>query len=324
MHNLSERSTRVDEKPTSAILRPTGRPRALIVGIAAAALMASVVSQASGRTVIAASSHTRCTPATATRQLAGAAAYQPAYRTYDDPIEDAGAAPDFCAGELVTNDSTTITIGIHAHNRDGFQQGDSYTIYLDTDQNPATGGGAVGAEYAISFSGPTAELAHWNGTAFDATSAVSVPVEWVDGYGPVLVFDQGAIGNPAGFNFVMASANGTDADRAPDEGSWAFKLTPLALKIKKLSLAPARAGHRFQAQALVLRSDFDAPLMDGAIGCTATVAGHRLSATRRFAHNRAICGWILPRSAHGLHLAGNISVTFQGVEVHRSFSRIVR
>jgi len=296
------------------------------VGVVTAALMAVIASQASGQTVTTASPRTRCASATATRQLAGAAAYQPAYRTYDESIEDAGNAPDFCAGELITNDSTTITIGIHAHNRDGFRPGDSYTIYLDTDQNPATGGegGGVGAEYAISFSGPTAELARWNGTAFDGPSAVSVPVEWVDGYGPALVFDQSAIGSPAGFNFVMTSANGTDGDRAPDAGFWTFRLTPFALEIKKLSLAPARAGDRFKAQALVLRSDFDAPLTDGTIGCTATVAGHRISATSRFAHKRAICGWSLPRTARGRLLSGKITVTFQGVEVRRSFSRTVR
>ena len=140
----------------------------------------------------------------------------------------------------------------------------------------------------------------------------------------MLVVDPSSIGNPAGFNLVMTSANGTDGDRAPDTGSWTFELTPLTLKIKDLSLDRARAGHRFQAQALVLRSDFDDPLTEGTIGCTATVAGHRLPATRRFAHTHAICGWNLPRSARGQHLAGKISVTFQGVEVQRSFSRTVR
>src|SRR5919204_7062275 len=68
---------------------------------------------------------------------------------YDDPIEDAGNAPDFCGGEAVTNDNRTITIGIHAHNRSGFVAGDSYGIYLDTDLNAATGGGEIGAEYEI-------------------------------------------------------------------------------------------------------------------------------------------------------------------------------
>jgi hypothetical protein len=313
----------VAQKPTSTIPRPTGRTRALIVGVAAASLVAVIVTQASARTVTKARSQAPCTSATATRHLTGAAAYKPAYRTYDDLIEDAGDAPDFCAGELVTNDSTTITIGVHAHNRDGFQQGDSYTMYLDTDQNPATGGAGLGAEFAITFSGPTAVLAHWNGTTFEPTSA-SVPVEWVDGYGPVLVFEQSTIGNPAGFNLVMTSANGPDGDRAPDAGSWTFELTPLALEIKTLSLAPARAGYRFQVQALVLRSDFDAPLMEGTIGCTATIAGHRLSAKSKFAHNRAICAWRLPRSARARHLTGAISVTFEGVAVKRSFSRTVR
>jgi hypothetical protein len=40
--------------------------------------------------------------------------YKPAARAYDDDIEDSGIAPDLCAGEIITNDSQSITIGIHA------------------------------------------------------------------------------------------------------------------------------------------------------------------------------------------------------------------
>src|SRR5215471_1555650 len=94
----------------------------------------------------AASSRAPASPGCTTRQsVREFASYVPALRTYDDNIEDSGGAPDFCASELVTNDSSTITIGIHAHNRTGFVAGGSYTVYLDTDRNTATGGGGVGA-----------------------------------------------------------------------------------------------------------------------------------------------------------------------------------
>src|SRR5712691_5114644 len=66
-----------------------------------------------------------------------------AFTSYDDFIGDSGNAPDFCAGEFVTNDNQTITIGIHAHNRAGFAPGDSYSIFLDTDLNASSGGGEI-------------------------------------------------------------------------------------------------------------------------------------------------------------------------------------
>jgi hypothetical protein len=64
-----------------------------------------------------------------TRTLAAAQALT----QYDDNIEDAGNAPDFCASELVTNDNESVTIGVHVHNRDGFVTGDEYTALLETD-----------------------------------------------------------------------------------------------------------------------------------------------------------------------------------------------
>src|SRR5262249_61092041 len=85
--------------------------------------------------------------------------------TYDDAIQDSGAAPDYCAGEMVTNDNEDVTFGIHAHNREAIQNGDSYSVYLDTDLNPNTGG-VVGAEYELTLTIDGAELNRWNGTAF--------------------------------------------------------------------------------------------------------------------------------------------------------------
>jgi len=252
-------------------------------------------------------------------------AYVPALRTYDDDIEDSGNAPDFCAAEFVTNDNHTITMGIHAHNRSGFENGDSYGVYLDTDRNPATGGGGVGAEYEIVFDAPrSAKLEQWNGTMFDAALARALPLAWVPDYGPVFVFLRTAVGAPAGFDFVLTSANGLDTDRAPDTGSWSFTVQPLTLKMKPLSVGPARAGQWLTVRARVLRSDYDEPLVEGKIGCAAKLSGHLRAGKGRFAAARAVCSWRLPRNARGKRLTGTVSVAYQGVLVKRSFSVRVR
>jgi hypothetical protein len=246
-----------------------------------------------------------------------------ALTSYDDEIEDSGNAPDFCGGEAVTNDNQTIMIGIHAHNRSGFVPGDSYGIYLDTDLNSATGGGEIGAEYEITLDGSGARLEQWNGTSFQPSTA-TVPMQWADGYGPVLAVDRAAVGNPSGFRLIMVSAYGTDSDRAPDAGTWSYTVTPLRLQARTLTHGPAVAGKSFVARMIVMRNDFDAPLDEGTIGCAAKLGAASIAGTGTFAHDRVVCAWHLPSTARGKRLAGSIAVTFQGVHVRRSFSVTVQ
>jgi hypothetical protein len=243
---------------------------------------------------------------------------------YDDPIEDAGNAPDFCGGEAVTNDNRTITIGIHAHNRSGFVAGDSYGIYLDTDLNAATGGGEIGAEYEITLDSSGARLEQWNGSSFQPASAATLPMLWAEGYGPVLAVDRSAVGNPSGFRLLMVSAYGSDSDRAPDEGTWAYTVTPLRLVARPLTHGPALAGKAFSARMVVMRNDFDAPLDEGTIRCAAKLGAASITAIGRFVHDRVVCTWRLPSAARGKRLVGNVAVTFQGVQATRSFSVAVR
>ena len=264
-------------------------------------------------------------PACATTgHTGGFASYVPALHWYDDNIEDSGNAPDFCASELTTNDSTTITLGIHAHNRSTFVAGDSYTVYLDTDRNASTGGGGVGAEYEIVFTGPVAQLEHWNGTAFDAASALPVPLIWIPDYGPVIVFLRASVGDPTGFDFVLQSANGQDVDRAPDTGFWSYSVQPFALRVKSLSVGAARAGRTFTASAVVLRSDFDDALDEGAISCAARLRGHSLAGTGKFAGGRVVCAWRVPKNTRHRLLSASVAVTYQGARAARSFSTRVR
>jgi hypothetical protein len=246
-----------------------------------------------------------------------------AWTSYDDPIEDSGNAPDFCGGEAVTNDNQTIMIGIHAHNRSGLVPGDSYGIYLDTDMNAATGGGEIGAEYEITLDGTGARLAQWNGTTFQPSTA-TVEMQWADGYGPVIALDRKAVGNPSGFRLVMTSANGTDSDRAPDEGTWSYTVTPLRLQVKPLSHGPAVAGKSFVARMIVMRNDFDVPLDEGTILCAGRIGTRSIAGTGRFAHDRIVCTWRLPSTARGKRLAGSVAVTFQGVHASRAFSVTVQ
>jgi hypothetical protein len=198
--------------------------------------------------------------------------------------------------------------------------GDSYGVYLDTDLNSSTGGGGVGAEYVITIDGTGAQLERWDGTSFVASGAPRLLTAWVPDYGPLVLLPRTTIGDVKGFNFVFVSANGTDTDRAPDSGSWAYSLTPFALKVKSISIGPARAGKPFTARALVMRSDFDVPVTEGNIGCAAKLAGRNYPGKAKFAGDRVACTWRLPKQARGKRFVGSVSVTLEGVLAKRSFS----
>jgi hypothetical protein len=255
----------------------------------------------------------------AQRTLAAASVYT----EYDDDIEDAGDAPDFCGSEVITNDNQAVTIGIHVHNRSRFEEADNYAILLDTDRNPATGQPATGADYELGFNGGGVQLSRWEAASFEQLPA-AVSMTWIDGYGPALTFRRSDIGDPAGFAIVFVSSDGSSADRAPDVGSWAYAVTPLQLRVRALSLGVARAGRAFTASVQVIRNDWDAALAEGRIDCAATVAGRSLTGLGRFAHNRVACTWRLPVSSRGKQLSARITATLQGARASRAFSIPVR
>src|SRR5262245_33176568 len=119
MHELGFNSVRTQE-----VRRRRSRyaSRAGTVGAVVAVVLAPGLLHSSAA---AAPTATASVAATASCDRAGQAlsfasdsqSYSPAIRTYDDPIVDSGNAPDFCAGEFVTNDDQAIHVGIHVHNR---------------------------------------------------------------------------------------------------------------------------------------------------------------------------------------------------------------
>jgi hypothetical protein len=256
----------------------------------------------------------------ATRTLAthsGAKSLQ----TFDDFIEDT-TGPDICAQNAVTNDNEgTITFGLHIHNRSGFAPNEAYGVLLDTDLDPATGGG--GADYRVRFTSEATVLGKWDGTKFAAQSTLE-PATWSPGYGPVFWLSATEVGDIKGFSFQFFSTDGVTADWAPNRGTWSYQLTPLELTIRGMALDRARAGRAFSARMAVMRSDLDLPLDEGAIACSAKLGAKTLAGSGRFAAGRAVCTWRVPKRSRGKRLSGTVAVTFQGVEAKRSFATTVR
>lgn len=240
-------------------------------------------------------------------------------QTYNDVIEET-TGPDICAANVVTNDNESIVVGIHVHNRTGFQADDTYSAYLDTDRVPATG--SNGAEYVLSVTGGRATLQRFNGTAFEPTAA-RVATFWADGYGPVMLVGRSDL--PAeSFDFHLDAQNASGVDRAPDEGVWSYQVRPLRLTPRALKLTPARAGKVFTATLGVIRSDWNIELDEGAVRCAAKLGRGTLRGRGTFRSGRPVCSWRVPHSGAGRMIAGSIGVTFQGVQAGRSFRVRVR
>jgi hypothetical protein len=229
---------------------------------------------------------------------------------FTDTTGESGAAPDFSSGILVANDNRTVTIGMPVANRGGFTVHDSYAALLDT--------GA--ARYEIDFNGSGAELDRWTGTAFEPAPAQRVNMIWLVNYGPAINVLLADIGNPASFSFVLTSTTGSATDRAPDDGSWSYTLSPLSLTLDSFTVGAARHGHTLKVSALVTRHDWEVGLSDGTIACSSNMGKGRGT----FGGAGAICTWRLPRNAAGKHFAGSIVVSYQGVRVSRSFSAPIR
>ena len=246
--------------------------------------------------------------------------------SYDDFVEDVQSAPDICSSNIVTNDNLAVMMGIHIHDRPAFSVDDGYRIYLDTDSDPATGSGALpgepaGAELLIEILDGTSTLRRWSGTSFDQlTPQPAISTEWIDGYGPALEIGRKDLGEVQSFTFVIVTSNGADHDLAPDAGSWSYTLSELELAPGRLAVGQAKAGKPLVARMVVVRSDFDVALEEGAIKCSAEIGGKRLGGEGAFADERVRCTWRLPTSARGKRLRGSVAVTFQGVTAKRSFN----
>jgi hypothetical protein len=248
--------------------------------------------------------------------------------SFADEIDDASGAPDIAGVNIVTNDNVSITIGMQIANRSAFSGLDWYSIALDTDSRRITGGGSdygvAGADYVIDVSQVGARLMFWNGGAYElADPQPVIPTMWVEGYGPALRISRGALGDPESFGVMLRTTDGSRVDLAPDAGAWTYTVLPLELTAGRVAVRYARHGSRLVAETEIVRSDFEAPLAEGAVRCNARVGASTLAGTGRFTRGLAVCTWRLPKSARGHRVRGGVTATFQGVTARRAFSALI-
>jgi len=257
------------------------------------------------------------------------------------PPADA-SAPAITSVTVANDDNGKLTFAIGISNRPALTADMDISIFLDTDQNPATGDADFGgAEYGIDLSNNSVDLAKWNGTGlyFMSPSPASLVYSYANG-ATISVDAPDIASGLTGFNFFVAAASGiggtpdnqdwstAHVDFAPAAGHGMFnypiKTTPLQISVASFKTTAAKAGGSFSASMTVVSTRPDA-LADGAtVTCTAKVAGKSLVATAKgFADGKATCSWRIPKTARGKRITGSVSATVQGLTAERQFSATV-
>ncbi|HEX5450687.1 MAG TPA: hypothetical protein VFW85_11605 [Gaiellaceae bacterium] len=263
-------------------------------------------------------------------------------QTFPDSIGEDPNAPDITSVAVANDDAGNITFNINVSNRPSFTADMYFLIFLNTDDNLATGDpDSYGADYVIQLEPGSVDLFQWNATAndyFGAASQTSLIYAYA-ATGPTIHVSQSDLGAPKVLDFVALAGSGvtTDAqgnpdftneqdDLAPDPGHgfYAYQVkTKVVLKQTAFTTAPAKAkaGKRFSASLAASESDTDGPVKKATISCKAVVAGKTLRATHSFAGGVSTCSWTLPKKGvKGKLIYGSMSIVVQGTKLTKSFT----
>jgi hypothetical protein len=260
-------------------------------------------------------------------------------QTFLDSTGEDPNAPDITSINVSNDDSGNIAFKVNISNRPALTPDMVVLLYLDTDQNKATGDPQNdGADYVIQLVAGSVDLFQWNGSDYAPAQSQASLTYAYDTTGATIRISQSDLNRTHGFNFFVLAVSGvtTDAsgnadftnahgDSAPDVGHGTYSYTVIS-KVKLTQTAftiapsPAVAGKRVTVSIAANESDSGGPVTAGAVSCSAVVAGKHLTSSHSLANGVASCKWILPKASKGKTLHGTITLTVQGTKLTKSFS----
>ena len=288
-----------------------------------------------------------CVPAPA----APAAASNPIVYQAGDTTPDAPGAPDVSTVTVSDTTAGLITLQISFVPGTEHDIGDSYSVYIDSDQNPTTGDiSGAGTDYLLQYDGTEGGglgLYKWDGKSSYAPVDKTSLQGSFSGDSQYFVIAASELGITDGFNFNVAAAVGSDAstssavDFVPEGNTnLHYAMQNRVQAAVKLSLSDweyttPHAGKPFVTLLLVKRSDTGAILKGGAtIKCKLAVAGKTVSLySKGFqavpwrtggSKTAAGCDWHLPAGSAGKGLVATESVTLGTSTVAKSFAYTIR
>ena len=265
--------------------------------------------------------------------------------TYTDSSGENPAAPDITTLVVSNNDAGVISFRINIPNRPTLGQDMLILVFVDTDNNPATGDPeSLGTDYVIQIFGGEAALFRWDGTDFTRRPGDPASTSLIFAYqgGVTITISAAELGNTQRFGFATIVISGividpttgdsdfTNAvsDVAPAAGSGLYiyevKITPPSLVVRKLTTIPKApvAGKLFTMRLVAARSDTGAVLQNGRVTCVGRVGTARLKAqVAQVTGGAAVCTWLIPPKAKGKTFRGSVKVVFEGLAASQSLSR---
>jgi hypothetical protein len=264
-------------------------------------------------------------------------------QSFPDSTGEDPNAPDITSVNVSNTDAGDITFKVNISNRPTITPDMTVLIYLNTDNNQATGDpNTLGADDVIEVDAGAVGMFQWNGTTYTTAPSQTSLTYAYDATGATVHINASDLGGTKALQFVVEAISGigTDAngdadftnahgDVAPDPGHGLFSysvLTKLTLKQTAFTTTPkpAKSGARFTASLAATESDTNGPIAKATITCAATDKGKKLPATHSLANGVASCFWKLPKTAKGTTLHGTITVTVQGTTLKKSFSAKVK
>lgn len=260
--------------------------------------------------------------------------------TFPDSIGEDAAAPDITNVVVSNDDAGNITFQINVSNRPAFTPDMYFLVFIDADNNPATGDpSSLGSEYAIDLEPGSVGMFQWNGSTYVlAPSQTSLTYAYA-ATGPTIHVSASDLGKTKALRFAVIAASGVAVDAqgnpdftnehrdyAPDpaHGFFTYQVTTkliLSVTAFTTSPKPAKSGRAYSATLAANENDTGGPVQTGTVACNATIAFKRIvPLTHLVTNGVATCVWRIPATAKGKTLRGTITLTVQGVKVTRSFS----
>jgi hypothetical protein len=266
--------------------------------------------------------------------------------TYTDSTGEDAAAPDITTIVVSNDDAGIVSFRINVPNRPQFGQDMYMILFVDSDNNPATGApDLAGVDYAFELIRGEINLFKWDGTNFTRRfgdpSAVTLSFSYQAGI--TIRISAAELGNTTRFNFLVEVDSGivfdpvtgdpdfTNAkgDVAPGGGAGLYGYTVSIAKptlvVRRVSIGKLVAGKPFTMKLVAARSDTGAIVQNGRVTCVGRIGNARLRAqVQRIIAGRATCTWNIPPLAKGKTFRGSVSIVFEGLKASESFSGKVR
>ena len=260
--------------------------------------------------------------------------------TFQDSIGEDPNAPDVTSITVSNDDAGMLTFQIDISNRPAFTQDMFLLLFVDADQNAATGDQAsYGADFVIQLVPGAADLFQWNGSDYVLAASETSLTFAYSPTGATIHISASELNKTKALKFGVLAASGAvvssdgsvdfsqvHADAAPDfgHGFYAYTvLTKLVLTATAFATSPkpARAGKPFSVSLAASENDTNGPVATGTVACAATIAGKRVVASAHVVANGiATCIWKTLKTAKGKVIRGTITLNVQGTTLSRPFA----